>query len=35
MESNTSVINPLEIIKKLKEDIELKGVKIFIQLRTG
>ena len=31
---NTSVINPLDIIKKLREDIELKGVKIFYSVQN-
>lgn len=30
----TSVINPLEIIKKLREDLELKGVKIFYSVQN-
>ena len=31
---NTSVINPLEIMKKLREDIEIKGVKIFYSVQN-
>ena len=32
---NTSVINPLEVIIKLREDIELKGVKIFYSVKRS
>ena len=31
---NTAVINPLEVVQKLREDIEMKGVKIFYSVKN-